>query len=256
MRYGINKISAMRKFLSVTKEFLLDILFPCFCLNCGKEGNYLCQDCFSLIEILERQYCPFCPPAGRPGSAPKIVLDGRACLSCRRTKKLSGLFCSTSYDNFIAKKLINQFKYEPYIKELSKTLSSLIIAHLLNLNNFPNFANFVLLAVPLHKKKLKQRGFNQAEEIGKKLSRFLKVPLFNDVLLKIKQTLSQVDLEKKQRQENIKGAFFCQKPELIKNQNILLVDDVLTTGSTMEECASILKEAGAKEVWGIVVARG
>jgi len=116
----------MKKFLPSIKNFILDILFPRFCINCNKEGNYLCQDCFSLIEISESQYCPFC-------SSPKIVLDGKTCNYCRRRKKLVGLFCTTSYNNFVVKKLINQFKYEPYIKELSKLLCSLIVAHLNNL---------------------------------------------------------------------------------------------------------------------------
>lgn len=238
----------MRQFLSLIKEFILDLLFPCFCINCGREGSYLCQDCQSLAEISQYQYCPFC-------FSPRIVLDGRTCPSCRRTKTLSGLYCAASYNNFIVKKLINQFKYA-YVKELSRPLAYLITAHLLNLNRSPDFNNFILIPVPLHKKKLKQRGFNQAEEIGKELSGALEIPIFKNVLLKTKQTPAQVDLEKEQREENIKGVFICQKPELIQRRKILLIDDVFTTGSTMEECARLLKEAGAKEIWGIVVARG
>lgn len=239
----------MKKIFISIKNFLLDLLFPKFCLNCGKEGSYLCQDCFSLIDTFKRQYCPFC-------SEPKIVLDGKTCNSCRKPKKLAGLYCAVSYDNFIVKKLINQFKYEPYIKELSKPLTLLIVTHFINLNNLPNFKEFILIPVPLHKKKLKQRGFNQASEIGKELSKNLKVPLFDNVLIKIKQTLAQVELKKEQREKNIKGVFACQKPELVKNRKILLIDDIFTTGSTVEECARVLKTAGAKEIWGIAVARG
>jgi ComF family protein len=239
----------MRKFLSTIKGFLLDVLFPVFCINCGKEGSYLCEDCQSLIGVSEYQYCPFCLP-------PKIVFDGKTCSSCRKQKTLSGLFSAAPYDNFIVKKLINQFKYEPFIKELSKPLASLIIAHFLNLRCLPDFSDFILVPLPLHKKKLKQRGFNQAEEIGKELSKFLRIPIFNDVLVKIRQTPAQVDLKKEERQENIKGVFACQKPDLIKARKILLVDDIFTTGSTMEECALALKRAGAKEIWGVVVARG
>lgn len=231
------------------REFILDLLFPKFCLNCNKEGSYLCQDCFSLIDILEKQYCPFC-------AQPRIVIDGETCNHCRRSKHLSGLYCAASYNNFIVKKLINQFKYEPYIKELAKPLTSLIIAHLIYLNKLSNFGDFLLIPVPLYKKKLKQRGFNQTEEIAKELSKNLKIPFFNNALIKTKQTPAQVKLKKEEREENIKGTFLCQKPEMIKNKKILLVDDVFTTGATMEEAALILKRAGAKEVWGIVVARG
>lgn len=229
-------------------NFILDILFPKYCLNCGREESYLCQDCFSLVEILDRQYCPFCPS--------KIVLDCRTCPSCKKSKKLSGLYCAASYDNFIVKKLVNQFKYEPYTKDLSKELASLIITHLKILNKLWDFENFVLIPVPLHKKKARWRGFNQAEELAKKLSEPLGAGLLANALTKTKITLPQVELTKEARRKNLRGAFFCQKPDLIKNKKILLVDDVFTTGATMEECARVLKDAGAKEIWGVVVARG
>jgi len=239
----------MKKIFISIKNFLLDLLFPKFCISCGKDGSYLCQNCFSLIDILERQYCPFC-------SRPKIVIDGKTCNFCNRSKSLNGLYCAASYNNFIVKKLINQFKYEPYIKELSKPLSSLIVTHLINLDKVENFQDYILVPIPLHKKKLKKRGFNQASEIAKELSENLKIPVFNDALIKTKQTPAQVNLKKEEREENIKGVFLCQKPELVMGKKILLIDDIFTTGSTMEQCARLLKEAGAKVVWGIIVARG
>ncbi len=238
----------MKKLFPLFKKFLLDILFPRFCLNCQKEGSYLCQDCFSLIDIFQRQYCPFC-------LRPKVVDDGRTCASCEKTKKLSGLYCAASYDNFIVKRLVNQFKYEPYIKELAEPLVSLIIAHINSIDK-QDFNEFVLIPIPLHKKRLRRRGFNQAEEIAKELSRKLNIPVFNNILIKIKKTPPQVELNKKEREENILGSFIYQSSELIKNRKILLVDDVFTTGSTMEECAKVLKKDGAKEIWGAVIARG
>lgn len=206
-------------------EFVLDILFPRFCVNCRREGSYLCEDCFSLIDIAEEQELPFC-------------------------------YCAASYENFIVKKLINQFKYEPFIKELAKPLASLIIAHLINLNKANSFKDYILIPIPLYKKKLKQRGFNQSAEIAKELSKNLMIPVFDDVLIKIKQTPAQVELKKEQRQENIKESFFCQKPEIIRGRKILLVDDIYTTGSTIEEGRRALRDAGAKEVWGVVAAHG
>ena len=114
-----------------------------------------------------------------------------------------------------------------------------------------------MAAIPLHQKRLKWRGFNQAEEIAKKLSFFFEVPVLNNALIRIKYTTPQVKMENNlQRKENIKGAFVCPYPEIIKNQKIFLVDDVFTTGATMEEAAKTLKQAGAKEVWGVVTARG
>jgi len=234
------------------KEFLFNLLFPIQCLNCQKEGDWLCPDCFSLIDIAVHQFCPFCRPQ-------KIVLDGQTCTFCKRSQKLKGLFSASSYKDFIVKRLILQFKYEPFVKELSQPLSSLILQHFRMLDHPPVFfrdkTGFVLIPVPLHRRKLKWRGFNQAEEIAKRLSLVLKIPLIPDVLFKIKETQPQVELTAEMRKENVKGVFVCRNENSIKNKKILLVDDVFTTGATMEECARVLKDGGAKEVWGVAVAR-
>ncbi|MCD6528401.1 ComF family protein [bacterium] len=247
------QINSVKIFLMNFKEFLKDLFFPRFCIGCGQEGTHLCQDCQSLIEILDRQYCPFCSQA-------KVVFDGKTCPLCRKSKHLSGLFFATSYQNPLVKKMISLFKYH-FIKELSQPLASLIITHFQILSKAPNFLDkekkkeFILIPIPLHKKQLKTRGFNQAEELAKEISSFLEIPLINNTLLKIKETLPQVKLGREKRKENIKGAFFLKNPHLIKGKRILLIDDVFTTGSTIEEAACLLKKAGAKEVWGVTVAR-
>ncbi len=229
------------------KSFLLDVFFPRFCFNCGREGNYLCQDCEALLDILEDSFC-LC-------SLPQRLPTADKCKRCR-SKRLNGLYFALSYENHLAKKLIQQFKYQPFLKDLAKTLSSLIITHFQLLNNKPNFADFILVPVPLEKRKLRKRGFNQAEELAKELSRTWGIPLLNDVLIKIKETLPQVELAAEAREENVKGVFLIKNGEKIAGQKILLVDDVYTTGSTMEECARLLKEAGVKQVWGVAIARG
>ncbi len=235
-----------------TKQFLLNLLFPVKCVNCRKEGAYLCPDCVALADIAHQRFCPFCKPS-------KITLDGRTCPACRRTKRLNGLFCGAAYQNFVIKKVILHFKYEPFAKELAKPLSSLILQHFKLLDYPPVFfrdkTGFVLMPVPLHKKRLKWRGFNQSEEIARHISLTLKIPLLSDVLLKTKETRPQMELPAEKRKENIEGVFSCSDRESIKNKKILLVDDVFTTGATMEECARVLKDAGAKEVWGVAVAR-
>lgn len=223
------------------KCLLLDIIFPKFCFNCQKEGSYLCQDCQSLLEIsgFHRNY-PF--------------------------QNLIDLYFAVDYKNPLIKKIIQRFKYEPLVKELGKPLSFLIITHFQLMDNKPDFypapklgagsADFVLIPVPLHKKRLKWRGFNQAEELSKELAGFFRIPLISNCLIKIKKTFPQITLSDQARKENIKGAFLIKDGKLIKNKNILLVDDVYTTGSTMEECARILKLAGAKKIIGITIARG
>lgn len=251
----------MDNILTKTKNFILDTLFPKFCLGCQREGSYLCEDCHSLLDICEYSYC-LCDknPLRLP---PKQNLG-----KCRRCsdKKISGLYFALSYkEGTLTKKLIHQFKYQPYLKDLSKTLANIIIEHLVisKKNTEEIWKNSVLLAVPLDKKKFRLRNYNQSEELAKELSSVLGVPLLYDVLLKTKITKPQVELSKKERENNLRGAFQIN-PSIkantlrcphISGKKIFLVDDVYTTGSTMQECASVLKEAGARQVWGICIAR-
>jgi len=231
------------------KNYFLDILFPRFCLGCGIEGVYLCEDCKATLEVLEYRYC-LCDENN-------LRISGQSnkgkCRNCN-SKKLSGLYSSLSYkEKPLTKKLIHFFKYPPYyLKDLAKPLASLVIDHILLLGENP-FKNSVLIPIPLDKKKLKQRGYNQSEELAKEISKATGVPFLTDVLIKIKSTSPQMELPEEKRRENLKDAFACRKT--IRDKKVFLVDDVYTTGSTMEECAAKLLESGTKEVWGIVIAR-
>ena len=132
--------------------------------------------------------------------------------------------------------MIRQFKQQPFIKGLAKPLTSLIITHFFLLGKKPDLSNFILIPLPREIKKTKRRGFNPAEEIAKELNELLEIPLLPHILEKEKNT------------------FFCRGS--MENKKILLVDDIYITGNTMEECADILKKAGAQQVVGVVIARG
>jgi len=211
------------------KNWILDILFPKFCFGCKKEGDYLCEDCLATIEIFRGHK--------------KLKRGG-----------LDDLFVATEYKNFLVKKLILAFKYQPFAREIAKDLAKLIEIHLKLIEKEKSFSDFVLVPIPLSKRKLRWRGFNQAEEIAKEISKFLKIPLISDCLIKTKETLSQVELSEMERKENLKGVFKIKGKEKIKDKKILLVDDVFTTGTTLTEAAKVLKEGGAKKVIGLVVA--
>jgi len=245
----------MKEIFLQMKIKILDILFPAICLNCQKEGTWICQNCLSLIEILEYQYCPFCQErvfACLSGSQEKGTCKKH------RGKNLNGLFFAASYKNPLVKKLIKRFKYSPLLKELAPSLSSLIITHFISSGNkiiFNDQKASLFIPVPLSPAKKRWRGFNQSEEIAKELSKFLKIPYQVNNLIKIKKTQSQVELKKEEREENIKNAFRVKNPQVIQGKRIFLIDDIFTSGATMEECARVLKKAGAKQVWGIAVAR-
>ncbi len=208
------------------------------------------MDCLSLIEISENQYCPFCFP-------PKITKQGKTCPNCKKQHFLDGLICATSFDNKIIKQAIHLFKYPPFLKELSKPLSCLIINQLKLLNNITSyFSDFVFVPIPIAKKRMLFRGFNQSQELAKEISIFLNIETKNILTKKI-NTPPQTTLSKNQRIKNILNVFSTDKSfeNAGSNKKILLVDDVFTTGSTINEAARILKENGAKEVWAITIAR-
>ena len=235
------------------KTFLLDLFFPKFCLGCQKEGIYLCDDCRALLDIAEFDYC-LCDT--KPQRLPPDQKSGK-CGRCT-DKKLSGIYSALPYkEKQLTRKLIYQFKYQPYLKDLAKTLSSILIEHFVisGKNTDEIWSGGILLPVPLDKKKLKSRGYNQSEELAKELSKILLIPVVSENLIKIKYTKPQMELSKEEREKNLKNVFTIKNPEKISGKKIFLVDDVYTTGSTMQECAKILKEAGAKQIWGIVIAR-
>lgn len=230
-------------------NFILDFFYPRFCLFCRKEGSYPCPDCFSKIKTFESPTCPYCQYRS---------FDGKICKNHK--KYLDGFIAASPYQQEFLVKLIDALKYN-FIKEISDILA-LLILKFLNENKeiefFKNNYDFVLIPIPLHKKRLHWRGFNQAEEIAKKISPLIKVPIKNNVIFKKKKTKPQVGLAKKERKENIKDAFSIEKNKLklILTKKIILIDDVATTLSTLEEAAKLLKKNKIKEVWGLTVAHG
>lgn len=227
---------------------LLSLLFPFECINCKKEGEVLCQDCLSLIPLWANNQCPGC------GYFSSLLRPGEFCSLCKKSLFLDGLIVAGLYQNPLLKKAISLLKYQPFVKELASPLASLIISQIQLSNN--NFENFVLTWIPLSPKKKRERGFNQTEEIAKKLNQYLHLPCLA-LLEKQKATRPQMKLSREQRIKNIRGAFSVlkEKEGFIKNKKILIVDDVYTTGATLNEAGKVLKEKGAKEVWGVVLAR-
>lgn len=234
------------------KKFLLDLFFPKFCLGCNREGSFLCENCRTILDINQYSYC-LCD---KPLRLPPNSKNGK-CENCQN-KKLSGLFCALSYqENQITKKLIYQFKYQPYLKNLAETLASLIAEHLILINKNTNeiWEDSVLIPAPIHKKRFNERGYNQSEELAKELSKILKTPVVLNCLIKIKPTKPQMELKKEEREKNLEKAFIIKNTDLVCGKKIFLVDDVYTTGFTMQECALALRASGAKSVWGICIAR-
>ena len=231
------------------KNFFLDLFFPKNCLGCKQPGTYLCRDCFNKIPLAENNACFFCE---------KITGKGRTCFDCKKEIYLDRVISAAEYKNLLVRELIRAFKYY-YVQELSKPLAQLLINQLRGLELKFNNSEFLIIPIPLHCHRLKYRGFNQAELIAKKMTDQFNLDIVTDALERKSPSTPQAkikDIEK--RKLNLQNIFSI-KPETagkIKDKIILLIDDVITTGATMNEAAKVLKESGAKEVWALAIAKG
>lgn len=225
-------------------EKVLKILFPESCPVCGKPSTGhntapICSGCWEGILQYKGAVCLKC---GKP-----LVSDASiTCGDCLKEEPAFKWARSFGIYDGALKKAINLFKYYG-IKRLSKPLSELMF-------KIKMPAVDVVVPVPLSKKKLKQREFNHAALLAKYISIYLGTRVTLNCLVKIKETMPQVGLSAKERGKNVRNAFVAKNNEFIKGKNILLVDDVLTTGATIRECSKSLKSAGAGEIYAITLA--
>lgn len=225
----------------------LDFLFPKYCVNCRKIGEYICASCFSFISFDTSMICLVCN---------KGSIDGLTHPGCQGKYTIDGAFSGVAYKG-IVKKLIYNFKYKPYLADLNKTLTELFYESIIQQEIFQQIYSLkpTLVPIPLHVKRLRKRGYNHSRLLAEGLSKSLNLKLLN-VLQRTKETKSQFGLKLKERKENLKDAFsIAPNVPIAQCPNILLVDDILTSGSTLLEAARILKKNGAKKVWGLTLAR-
>ena len=226
------------------RQFILDVLFPIKCLGCQKEGNWLCEQCLAKLRFYNHYSCPHC-------DSPNI--SGAVCGYCRKIYHLDGLMVILE-NSQLAKQLINSIKYN-FIVDLVKCLEPKLSEYF---NRNPWWRDFyVLTPVPLHRRRFLERGFNQSELICQAIGEIKGNEINNSLLKKVKYHHPQVGLKAKTRQINVIGSFKVNSTSSNDyNKTIVLIDDVYTTGSTLEECAKTLKENGYQEVWGLVIIRG
>ena len=173
---------------------------------------------------------------------------GKTCDACRRHTNLDGIVVATHFEIGPVRELIHELKYSGTV-ELANLLGAMLV-YAISVNEL---ADFVLVPVPLHSQRITERGFNQAELLTQQITKRVGMKS-ESVLNRVRATLSQTKLTRVERLRNVQGAFSCRGE--VEDKTILLVDDVMTTGATLEECAKTLKRVGAKRVWGVVVARG
>ncbi len=223
---------------------LKDYIFPINCLGCNKEGVWLCDSCFSKLKIIDLAACPICH---------KENIDGTCCDNCQEKSFLQSERAVFVYrEGDTVSKIIHALKYN-YIEDLLSPIESILDLYFAN-NNFGFEIDFVV-PIPLHKKRLAERGFNQAEFLAKIVGNNLGRPVLG-ALKRQKETQIQAKLDKENRAKNVKEAFAIEEGVNLEGKRILLVDDVYTTGSTMQEAARVLTLGGVEVVHGFTLARG
>ena len=241
-------------------SLILDLLFPKKCVSCKKEGSYFCKDC--ILNIKQGDLiCPKCE---------KLAVGGQTHPICERKYGLDGLWSLGLYKQSFPspdgerqnplRAAIQSLKYK-YIEDLSKILLDITLEYWIRYQPFVldqikkvQGVGWAVAPVPLHWYKENKRGFNQSSLLGKSFAQSLGLD-YLDCLKRTRYTKSQTKLRGKDRYQNIKSAFSLDSKFMIHDSEILLIDDVWTTGSTMKECCYVLKRSGAKKVWGITLAR-
>lgn len=263
---------------------ILDFFFPKRCVGCGKIGKYFCNSCTSTIRIIQdnEAICPVCE---------KPAIDGVTHPRCQTRYTPDGLTSFFRYDG-IVRKAVKAMKYRLVTNLASEFVSLIpdsffiICRHGIGIHPHINTCvsdhpacqpegvqhdNVVFVPIPLHSSRMKERGFNQAEVLGRLVAEKLHIPIRTDILIRTRKTTPQVDMKsRKDRLANMYGVFEVQPifdkklhmHDFVKNQNlnmrlltIVLFDDVFTTGATMRAATSAIKRTGMKNVWCVTMAR-
>lgn len=229
-------------------DVILNLLFPKRCVGCGVSGDYLCGKCMEKLEFVKKQSCPNCRRANESG-----------CFcheKCRRGYHFDRLLVCMNYTkDSMLKKLLVLFKYK-FSRELSGVLGGVMVRQFSCFSHI--FRGALLVPVPLHKKRRRDRGFNQAGLLAEHLSKKFSHQEICECLFRNSYTGAQARLLKNERLLNVRNTISVEPScrRLLKGRTVILIDDVATTCSTLNECSRALKECGVRHVCGLVLARG
>lgn len=223
----------------------LDLLFPPRCAGCRRSGYLLCPTCLRGMQPLPP---PFCRHCGLP-----LPTEAASCPACRQHRlHLHGLRCVQLYQNVLIS-TIHALKYtgQPRLAEpLGLLLARAFTQYGMRADG--------LIPLPLHSQRQQQRGYNQATLLARSCAAHLHIPCREDLVARTRATRAQVGLNAQQRQQNVSGAFALApttQSRSLAGTTLVIIDDVCTTGATLEACAAPLYAAGAREIWGLVLGR-
>ncbi len=219
---------------------MLELLFPPRCIDCRQVGAWLCDECLGQIAYVESPLCIRC------GNA--VVTHG-LCARCRTTPLQIDRIRSAVYFEGVLREAMHRFKYGQ-LTALARPLGDLLVTYW---KQHPMPID-VIVPVPLHTIRLRERGYNQAALLAREMARQAGLAVDERTLLRQRSTAPQVELDVEQRKENVHGAFRCSS-DALAGKHVLLIDDVCTTGATLEACAVAVQGGGAHTVWALTLAR-
>lgn len=220
--------------------WLFRLLFPSFCLICRRDGNYICRKCFFALNPVEEIICSVCDRASYRDFCHS---------ECKDKINFEGLFFLFPYsDKFHS--IIDVVKYKFYFG-VCDFLGRLLAIHFrMHFKIAPEL--YVVTAVPIHRSKMRSRGFNQAELIGKSFAKELGLS-YQNLLIRNRKTQTQVGMDRSERIRNLKNCFEFRSQSI--PENVILIDDIYTTGTTVKECSEVLKNVGVQTVLVAVLAK-
>ncbi len=228
--------------LERVQKRLLDLFFPPFCVCCGGEGHYLCPTCLAAAPRIAPPWCELC---GRP----LLGLEFRFCPQCMQAPLVIDGIRSVGLFEGTLREAVHRFKYGR-LTALAEPLGELLADGWRSLR----LPGDVIVPVPLHPRRLRQRGYNQSSLLARELSRTVGLPVAERVLIRTRETAPQVELSASQRRANVAEAFECRTGEIC-GQAVLLVDDVCTTGATLNACAEALRKQEPRSIWALTLTR-
>ena len=237
--------------LNQLADVLLDLFFPPRCQVCrAVADDPLCETCRSIALFIEQDSCVYC------GVPLPVGVPGPLCAYCRRGRQVSGARAVGLHTGALREAVI-RYKFHGR-RSLAAPLAQMladVVAREAQTCGLPLAECAAMIPVPLHHTRLRWRGFNQAQLLCEELAQEADIPVWPDVLVRHRQTDPQVHLSGDTRRANVRGAFEVRNSPRLRNRSVLLVDDVFTTGATVEECALVLRRAGAAAVYALTITR-
>ncbi len=224
-------------------QVLLDLLYPPNCIVCKASNSWFCPSCLSKILLITPPVCGRC---GMP-----VVANALVCRQCQKNPlaHIDGIRSASYFEDNPVRAAVHFLKYRN-----RKAVAAILAGLLADAYGRYQLVADTIVPVPLHPTRFRERGYNQSELLARELSKLLGLALNTKTLRRTRATQSQMTLNQAERHQNVADAFACGGLNLA-GQRVLLIDDVCTTGSTLQACADALKQSGVVAVWGLTLAR-